>query len=75
MELSCQTEVFFNTTKIYFKFWRNILLQGELCCSEVWFFSKTANYRGPLVPIIHLADGLSTARNNVAGQIVSESFR
>jgi hypothetical protein len=39
------------------------------------FFSKTSNYSGLFVPFIHPADYLFTACTNVAGQIVSDSFR
>jgi hypothetical protein len=51
-----------------------------LCCMEIivalsMIFSKTSRYRGPFVPIIHPADGLFTAFTNVAGKIVSDSFR
>ena len=38
-------------------------------------FSKTANYRGPFVPIVHPADDLFTALTNVSGDRVSVSER
>ena len=38
-------------------------------------FSGLASYHGPFVPDFHSADYLFTARTNVAGQIVSDSFK